>query len=78
MFIPQRNESEDLIKKVANLTINNLGNNIINKVANLTINNVRSDSNRATASNVQVQFTGDSANISYQNLSSRWMIGIRH
>ena len=51
------NDAENnLINKVANLTINNVGNNIINKVANLTINDIRNYSNRATASGVQVQF----------------------
>ena len=31
-FSPQRNESEDLIKKVANFTINEVGNNLIDKL----------------------------------------------
>ena len=37
-FSPQRNEIENLINEVENLTINDVGNNIINKVSNLTIN----------------------------------------
>ena len=94
MFSPQRNKSDnlidkvqnltinnvgnDLIEKVANLTINDIGNNLIDKVTNLTINGVGNDSNRAIASDVQVQFLGDSAGISHQNLFSGRMIGIRH
>ena len=77
----KRNQSEDLINKVANLKINdvvndmidnvanlkinNVGNNLTDKVANLTINHVRKDSNRATMSDVQVQSTGDLARISH-------------
>ena len=49
----------DIINKVGKLTTNNAGNNIINKVANLTINDIQNDSNRATASDVQVQFSVD-------------------
>ena len=91
---PQRNEIENLIdkvanftiddvgndqiKKVVNLTINDVRNNLINKVANLTINDVRNDSNRATTSDAQVHFVGDSAGISHQNLLIRHIIRIRH
>ena len=63
---------------MVNLTINNTGNNLIKKAANLTINDSRNNSNRATASDVQVQFVGDSAGIFHQNLLSRRMIEIRH
>ena len=42
-FSPQRNEGENIIKKVENLTINDVGNNIINGVTNLTINGVRNN-----------------------------------
>ena len=66
----------DMIEKVANLTITDVKNNLMNKVANLPINNIRRDSNRATVSDVQVQFTGNSAIIFHQNLLSRRMIGI--
>ena len=58
-FSSWRNKSEDLIDKVANLTINDVVNNLINKVANLIRKNVRNDSHRATPSDVQVQFVGD-------------------
>ena len=37
---PQRNKSENLIKEINNLTINDVRKNLINKVANLTINDV--------------------------------------
>ena len=67
-----------LIEKVANLTINNVGNILIKKSANLTINNTGNDSNIANASDLQVQFVGNSAGISHQNLLSRRMIGIQH
>ena len=83
-FSPQINESDNLIKEVINLTINEVRNNLIDKVANLTIINfgnnlikkvanfaidyVRNNSNGATASDVQVQFVGNSAGISHQNL----------
>ena len=93
MFSPKRNKSENLINKVANLTINDAennlinefanltindtGNNIINKSANLTINNVGNDSKGATARDLQVQFAGNSARIFHQNLLSGRMIGIR-
>ena len=93
-FVPQRNNSDNIINKVANLTINDIRNNIINKVANfkinnivnnlinkvsnLTINDVVNDSNRATAGDVQVQFSGDLAGIYHQNLLSIREIGIRH
>ena len=39
-FSPQRNESENLIKKVENMTINDVVKNIINEVKNLTIKGV--------------------------------------
>ena len=42
-FSPQRNESDNIINKVANLTINDVRNNLINKVSKLTINDVRND-----------------------------------
>ena len=43
-----------MIDKVVNLIINEVGNNLIKKVANLTINDVGNDSNRVTASDLQV------------------------
>ena len=43
MFVPQRNESEDLIDKVVNLKINNVGNDLIEKFTNLTINVVENN-----------------------------------
>ena len=39
-FSKHRNESENPINKVENLTRNNVRNNLINKVANLTTNEV--------------------------------------
>ena len=93
-FVPQRNNSDNIINKVANLTINDIRNNIINKVANfkinnivnnlinkvsnLTINDVVNDSNRAIASDLQLQFAADSVRISHHNLLSGRMIGIIH
>ena len=67
-----------MINKVENLTINDVRKNMINKVANLTINDAKNNSNRATASDSQFQFAGDSAGISHKNLLSEPMIGIRH
>ena len=74
-FIQQRKWRDHLINKAENWTINNFGNNRINGVANLTIidfgnniisnvaslkiNDVRNYSNRATPSDVQVQFSSD-------------------
>ena len=45
----------DLIKKVENLTINDAGNNMIEKVAKLKINNIGNDSKRAITSDVKFQ-----------------------
>ena len=53
---PNINKINDMINKVENLKINDIGNNLINKVANLIINDVGNDSNRATVRDVQVQF----------------------
>ena len=60
------------------MIINYVGNNFINKGANPTINNVRNYSNTMNASDVKVQFLGDSARNSHQNLLSGRMIGIKH
>ena len=57
-----------MIKKVDNLKINDVGNNLIKEVANLTIYGIGNDSNRATAIDAQVQFAGNSSEISHQNL----------
>ena len=92
MLSPQRNKTEDLIDKVENLVINNIGNyliekfatstinytgnNLINKVTSLTISDVRNHLNRSNGSDTQVQFAGDSAGIFHQNLFSRRMISI--
>ena len=65
-----------LIEKVAYLTINNVGNILIKKSANLTINDTGNDSNIANASDLQVQFVGNSAGISHQNLLRGQMISI--
>ena len=51
-FSLQRNKSEYLIYKGVNLTINNVRNNIINKVSNLKINDIGKDSNGATVSDI--------------------------
>ena len=40
-FSPQRSESENIINKVKNLTINDVGNDMIDKVADLKINDAR-------------------------------------
>ena len=46
MVSPQRNKIEDLINKVANLTINfGNENDLINKVTNMTINDARNNLN---------------------------------
>ena len=66
----------DLINKVTNLTINYAGNDLIGKVAKLTINDAGNDVSRVIASDVQVQFAGNSAGISHQNLLSGRMIRI--
>ena len=68
----------DLIEKVSALTINGVGKNLIDKVVKLKTSNVGKNSNRETVSDIQVQFAGDSAGISHQNLLSGRMIGIRH
>ena len=68
----------ELIDKFANLAINDIRNNLINKVANLTINDVVNDSNRAIASDLQLQFAADSVRISHHNLLRGRMIGIIH
>ena len=60
------------------MTIHDVGKNLIDKVKNLTINNVGNNSNGATVSDVQVQFAGDSARIYHQKLLNVWMIGIRY
>ena len=44
----------------------------------MTINDVGNGLNRATMSEVQVQFAGDSAGIYHQKLLSGKMVGIRH
>ena len=79
-FSPQRKKSEKsdyLINKAAKLTTKNIGNDIINEVTNLKINDVGNDSNEATMSDTQVQFTVDPDRISHQNLLSGHMTGIR-
>ena len=50
---------------------------LINKLTNLTINDIWNNSNRATTSDVQVQFASDPSIISHQNLLSGRVIGIR-
>ena len=75
-----------LVEKVEanNFTVDTLitqineSDNIINKVANWTINDTGNYSNGATASDVPVQFAGNSAVIYHQTLLSGRMIGIRH
>ena len=52
MFSPQRNQSDDMIYKVENLTMNDVGNNLIDKVANLKINDVGKYSNRVNVIDV--------------------------
>ena len=44
----------------------------------MTINDFRNDSNRATTSDVQVQFVDNSEGISHQNLLRERMIDIRN
>ena len=69
----------DLIDKVANLTINyEVGNDIIDKVANMKISEVGNNLYGANTSDVQVQFTGNIAGISHKNLLSSRKIGSRH
>ena len=58
----------NIINKVANLKIINVGNNIINKVENLTINNIGNDSNKATTCDIQVQFSSNSDIIYHQKI----------
>ena len=80
-FSPQRKKSEKsdyLINKAAKLTTKNIGNDIINEVTNLKINDVGNDSNKATMSDTQVQFTVDPDRISHQNLLIGAIIGIIH
>ena len=55
-----------LIDKVANLKINKVVKNLIKKSANMTINEVRNILNGENASDVQVQFAGDSDRILHQ------------
>ena len=43
MFISQKNKSEDLINRVANMKINKVGNYLIKKFANMTIHNKAGD-----------------------------------
>ena len=78
-LIPQRNESEnsnDQINEVANLKIKDVENNLINKVTKFRINDARDNSNEATASDVQVQFSRDSDGISHQDLLNSLVIGM--
>ena len=79
MGTQQRNESEDMLNKAANLTIN-VGNenDIIKKVANMTINDVKYNLNQENASDVQVQFADDPARKTHQILLIGPMIRIRH
>ena len=67
-----------LINKIENLTINDIINYLIIKVVNLTINDATNDSNGGTMSDVKVQFVGNSAGISHQNLLSGPIIWIRN
>ena len=62
-----------LIDKVANLKINKVVKNLIKKSANMTINEVRNILNGENASDVQVQFAGDSDRILHQIY---WAAGI--
>ena len=78
-LIPQRNESEnsnDQINEVANLKIKDVENNLINKVTKFRINDARDNSNEATASDVQVQFSENIAVIPHQKLLSSRVIGM--
>ena len=95
-FSTQINKSENLIEKVANLTINNevgndliekvvnftinneVANNLIDKVTNMTIKNVGNDLNGENASDLQVQFAGNTGTIPHQNLLSIQKIVIGH
>ena len=63
MVIPKIKESEDLINKVANLTINAVNeNDLINEVMNLTIN-VRNKNNLVNkVANVTVNNAGNNLN----------------
>ena len=92
-FSPMRNYSENLIKKVENLIINDAGNDLIDNVmnmkingtgknmigcvANKTINETRNDIDRSNMSDVQVQFASDPAGKTHQNLLSIQKIRIR-
>ena len=58
----------NIINKVVNLKINNVGNNVINKVENLTINNIGNNSNKATTSDIQVQFLSNPDIIYHQKI----------
>ena len=58
------------------MKINNFRNDLINKVANLTINDIGNDARKATASDVQVQFSRDSDGISHQDLLNSLVIGM--
>ena len=69
----------NLIDEVVNLTINDkVGKYLIDKVTNVTINDVVNNLNRSNEIDIQVQFAGDIAGISYQKLLSSWRIGIKH
>ena len=77
MSSSMRNKRDNLINKVENLTINNVGNNLIKKVPNMTIdnagnylifcitdmklNNARKNLNQEDASDAQIQFSDDPA-----------------
>ena len=68
----------DLIEKVANMKIKYVGNNIIVFVVNMTINDAGNNLNGVKANVIQVQFEGDPAVKTHQNLLSRQKIRIRH
>ena len=76
-FIPQKNESENLINEITKSTINNVGNDLINEVENLKINNVGNNIINKFANLTISDVGNDSAGISHQNLLSGQMIGIR-
>ena len=74
----QVNESEYLIYKVTNSTINIVNEKyLINKVENMTINNVGKNLNQANVSELKIKFADNLSRKTHQHLLSIQMIGIR-
>ena len=81
-FSPIIKESDNIINKVENLTINDVQNCLLNKAKNLTLNNIRNDLigwvenltindagnniNRSNTIDVQIQLVGDLARKTHQ------------